>query len=69
MAWLKLNGDKAKLYQMEAKPVMEEILRIKACLKEEFGFEDVSWSAEWNRAQCLGSFRCGQIGAQWNEER
>jgi len=57
VSWLKSNGDKAKLYQSEAKPVREEIVRIKASLKDDFGFEDVSWEAEWNRTQCLGSFR------------
>jgi len=57
VTWLKANGDKAKMYQTEAKPIREEILKIKANLEEEFGFEDISWSAEWNRTQCLGSFR------------
>ena len=40
----------------------EEIARIRACIKEEFGLEDVCWSAEWNRTQCLGSFR--SVGKQ-----
>lgn len=56
-SWLKVNGDKAKMYQMECKPVRAEIQRISWLLRQEYGIEATTWSAEWNQAQCLGSFR------------
>jgi len=54
--WLEENGDKAKLYQSESQPIREEIVRVKERLRQ-FGLGEIIWAAEWNRTQCLGSFR------------